>query len=66
MTTQQVDEYDTIKVLRQMTLDYFVERRRALMTELAEIDRQLKVLRPGPTKAEREKAAYQERQKQNG
>ena len=62
MTTQPIlDGRDTIGVLEKMMLDYFVERRRAIITELAEIDKQLKILRPIPTKAERERAAYQER-----
>lgn len=54
-----VDTYATIK---QLHLDLLVARRRSLLNELTEVNRQLETLREQPTKAEREKQAYAERQ----
>jgi vacuolar-type H+-ATPase subunit D/Vma8 len=45
----------------QLHRDLLVARRRSLLNELTEVNRQLDQLRETPTKAERERQAYEER-----
>ncbi len=44
---------DTRAILEKMLLDYFVERRRALLSELKSVDAQLVILRGEDSNAER-------------
>jgi FtsZ-binding cell division protein ZapB len=45
----------------QLHRDLLVARRRSLLNELTEVNRQLDQLRETPTKAEREQVKYEER-----